>query len=58
MLKSMQSPDTGQLQVSAVTRGTKIPIQNVTVSISFTGEPEKTIEELQTDSSGQTETVT
>lgn len=57
MLKSMQSPDTGQLQVSAVARGTKIPIQNVTVSISFTGEPERTIEELQTDSSGQTETV-
>ena len=64
MLKSTQTiptndnTDTGTLQVSAVRRGTKIPIENVTVSISFTGEPEKTIEELKTDSSGQTETVT
>ncbi len=58
MLKTMQSPDTGELKISAVQRGTKIPIENVTVSISFTGEPERTIEELRTDSSGQTETVT
>lgn len=50
--------DTGTLQVSAVQRGTKVPIQNVTVSISFTGDPESTIEQLTTDSSGQTETVT
>ena len=58
MLKTMQSPDTGELKISAVQRGTKIPIENVTVSISFTGEPERTIVELRTDSSGQTETVT
>lgn len=64
MLKSTQTiqandnTDTGTLQVSAVQRGTKIPIENVTVSISFTGQPQKTIEELKTDSSGQTETVT
>lgn len=58
MLRTMQSPDTGELQVSVVRRGTKIPVENVTVSISFTGEPENTIEELKTDSSGQTETIT
>lgn len=57
MLKSMQSPDKGELKISVVRRGTKIPIENVTVRISFTGEPEGTIEELKTDSSGQTEAI-
>ena len=35
-----------------------IPIQNATVSISFTGEPDSTVETLTTDASGQTNTVT
>lgn len=58
MLKSMQSPDKGELKISVVRRGTKIPIENVTVRISYTGEPEGTVEELKTDSSGQTEVIT
>lgn len=57
MLKSMQSPDKGELKISVVRRGTKIPIENVTVRVSFTGEPEGTVEELKTDSSGQTEAI-
>lgn len=58
MLKSMQSPDKGELKISVVRRGTKIPIENVMVRISYTGEPEGTLEELKTDSSGQTEAIT
>lgn len=53
----MQSPDKGELKISVVRRGTKIPIENVTVRVSFTGEPEGTVEELKTDSSGQTEAI-
>lgn len=49
--------DTGQLQVNVVRRGTRIPIDNVTVSISFTGEPNRTLEQIQTDANGQTATV-
>ena len=49
--------DTGQLQINVVRRGTRIPIDNVTVSISFTGEPNRTLEQIQTDANGQTATV-
>ncbi len=49
--------DTGQLQVNVVRRGTRIPVDNVTVSISFTGEPNRTLEQIQTDASGQTATI-
>ena len=49
--------DTGQLQVNVVSRGTRIPVDNVTVSISFTGEPNRTLEQIQTDASGQTATI-
>lgn len=49
--------DTGELQISVVRRGTRIPIENMTIRISFTGNPEETVEELKTDSSGQTESI-
>ncbi len=49
--------DTGQLQVSIVRRGTRIPIENSTVRISYTGEPGNTLEQIQTDASGQTATI-
>lgn len=49
--------NTGKLQVNVVSAGNSRPIPNARVSISFTGEPNSTIEELTTDSSGQTETI-
>ena len=49
--------DTGQLQVNVVRRGTRIPVDNVTVSISFTGESNRTLEQIQTDGNGQTATI-
>ena len=49
--------DTGQLQINVVRRGTRIPVDNVTVRISFTGEPNRTLEQIQTDGNGQTATI-
>ena len=49
--------NTGKLQVNVVSAGNSRPIPDARVSISFTGEPNSTIEELTTDSSGQTETI-
>ena len=49
--------NTGKLRVNVVSAGNSRPIPDARVSISFTGEPNSTIEELTTDSSGQTETI-
>ncbi len=59
-LKSMQqeTPDTGRLKIDAVSEDGNIPIQDATVSISYSGDPTGTIEELTTDSNGQVETLT
>lgn len=58
-LKSMQTDaiDNGKLQINVTADIGQIPIQNATISISFTGEPGSPLETLTTDSSGQTETV-
>ncbi len=60
ILKSAQNAEdtTGQLQINVTANVGLIPIQNATVSISFTGEPDSTVETLTTDASGQTNTVT
>ena len=52
------TPDQGQLKVSLTSRINATPIENARVSISYTGVPNETIEELITDSSGQTDTIT
>ena len=52
------TPDQGQLKVSLTSRINATPIENARVSISYTGVPNETIEELTTDSSGQTDTIT
>lgn len=57
MLKYMQTPDMGKMQVSVVQRGTVIPIENARISISYTGNPDQTIEQVETDSNGQTEVL-
>lgn len=51
-------PDYGNLLVNVVEEANNRPVENVTVSISETGEPSQVIEELVTNSSGQTESVT
>ena len=47
----------GRLQVNVTASVGLIPIQNANITISYTGEPNSTIETLNTDSSGQTDTV-
>lgn len=58
-LRAMQNDmiDTGSLQVTAITEQ-NLPIDNATVDISYTGDPDQTLEEVRTNASGQTEILT
>ena len=49
--------DIGQLRISAVSAEGNAPVDDATVEISYTGEPERILEQLKTDSSGNTETI-
>lgn len=49
--------DEGKLQINVETPSGRLPIENAEVAISYTGEPESTIEEVTTNSSGQTEQI-
>lgn len=53
----IDSPYAGRLQVNVTSSLGLIPVQNATVTISYTGNPDSVIESLTTDESGQTETV-
>lgn len=48
--------DTGQLQVVAVSEQ-NTPISDALINISFTGDPETSIEEVRTDSAGRTDVL-
>lgn len=50
--------DKGQLLISIRSQTGEIPIQNASVRLSYTGQPDSTLETLSTNSSGQTENVT
>lgn len=50
--------DTGTLQVNVTSRVQNTPVPDATVTLSYTGDPDSTLESLQTDESGQTQTVT
>lgn len=59
MQKSMSAmatelPSRGFLQVNVVNIENNFPIRDATVSISYKGAPDNTVEELTTDNSGQT----
>ena len=49
--------DRGRLQVNVSSLGNSRPIENARISISYTGIPESPLEELVTNSSGQTDTI-
>ena len=51
------TPDKGQLQINLTSEINAYPVENARVRISYTGVPDSQIEELTTDSSGQTETI-
>lgn len=58
-LYAMQdTTDTGTLQVNVTSRVQNTPVPDATVTLSYTGDPDSTLESLQTDESGQTQTVT
>ncbi|MGN0383235.1 MAG: peptidoglycan-binding protein [Eubacterium sp.] len=58
IVKKMQRENMseGKLQINVVDRSNR-PIKGADISISFTGDPESTVDEVVTDVSGQTETV-
>ena len=49
--------DIGYLQVQTLSEENQSPIQDARVAISYTGQADSIIETLETDSSGQTETI-
>ena len=59
VLHAMQEdqPDRGRLQIQVTSERQNLPIQGATVDISYTGAPEEILEEVKTDSSGQTENL-
>lgn len=57
-ISAMQnSSTTGRLQVIVRTLRESSPIRDATIAISYTGEPDRTLEELQTNDIGRTEEV-
>ena len=50
--------DKGTLRINVTTANDSRPIANARIAISYTGNPNSTLEELVTDSSGQTEEIT
>ena len=53
----VDNSDTGKLQINVTSTLGLIPIENATVTISYTGVPEVAIERLTTNSSGQTQQI-
>lgn len=51
------TPDKGRLKIQINSEITSFPIADASISISYTGVPEQTLEQVTTDSSGQTETL-
>ena len=53
----MNHVDTGKLQVQTTSIVGRVPLENAKITLSYTAEPGSTLEELRTDSNGQTEQV-
>ena len=51
------TPHKGKLKIQINSEITSFPIADASISISYTGVPEQTLEQVTTDSSGQTETL-
>lgn len=58
-LRMMQTDNTqlGRLQINVTSSLGLIPIEDATITISYTGIPDVTIERITTDSSGQSQTI-
>lgn len=53
-----EAVDTGSLQVNVTSRLQNTPIKGATITLSYSGDPDTTLESVQTDESGQTQTLT
>ena len=57
-IRAMQeATEKGELQINVTSTAGGRPIADARISISYTGVPESTLERVETDSSGQTETL-
>ena len=54
MQMQQENVDKGQLQITVVNSENGRPVENAVVRISYSGDPESTVEELRTDESGKT----
>lgn len=52
-----ENTDRGRLQVSVINSQNNYPVENAKVRISFTGDPDSVVEEVMTDSSGNTPVI-
>ena len=53
-----ENVDRGDLRMQVIERGTSTPIDDAKISISYSGDPDSTVEEVNTDASGMSETLT
>ena len=54
---SSDTPDKGRLRIHVDSALTRSPVENARIRIFDTGQPEKTLEEIGTDTNGNSETV-
>ena len=50
-----EAVDRGRLQVQVINYGRAVPVEDAVVDIAYTGDPDSTIEEVNTNANGQTE---
>ena len=55
--EAIDPPYAGGIKISVISSIGQVPVENATVTISYTGDPDSPLEVLTTDSSGQTPTV-
>ena len=55
---TQEATDTGTLQVNVTSRFSNTPVKDASITISYSGDPDATLETLQTDESGQSQTLT
>ena len=58
MATNPERTSSGLLQINVINIQNNFPIENARITISYKGEPTRPIEQVQTNSSGQTQQVT
>lgn len=54
---TQENIDTGYLQINVVSENNQIPVKNTKIELASTGNPNETIEELETDADGRTSSI-